>query len=93
MSSWYDLSLTMLFINSFSAKGNIQVFATNTDSGESAHNKLSHLKSALFAFVQNCITWEMDTPDFEQGRVYFKQFGAERVKNIWVRIDSEADKT
>ena len=22
----------------------------------------------------------MDTPDFEHGRVYFKQFGAERVK-------------
>ena len=24
----------------------------------------------------------MDTPDFEHGRVYFKQFGAERVKSI-----------
>ena len=39
-----------LFINSFSAKGNIEVFASNTDSGESARNELSHLKSALFAF-------------------------------------------
>ena len=37
-------------INSFSAKGNIEVFANNTDSGESARNELSHLKSALFAF-------------------------------------------
>ena len=36
--------------NSFSAKGNIEAFANNTDSGESARNKLSHLKSALFAF-------------------------------------------
>ena len=24
----------------------------------------------------------MDTPDFEHGRVYFKQFGAERVKEF-----------
>ena len=24
----------------------------------------------------------METPDFEHGRVYFKQFGAERVKII-----------
>ena len=24
----------------------------------------------------------MDTPDFEHGRVYFKQFGAERVNSI-----------
>ena len=31
---------------SFSAKGNIEVFANNTDSGESARNELSHLKSA-----------------------------------------------
>ena len=37
-------------INPFSAKGNIEVFANNTDSGESARNELSHLKSALFAF-------------------------------------------
>ena len=44
--------------NSFSAKGNIQVFANNTDSGESIRN------------------------DFEHGRVFFKQFGAERVKQI-----------
>ena len=38
---------TVLYI-SFSAKGNIQDFANNTDSGESARNELSHLKSALF---------------------------------------------
>ena len=25
---------------------------------------------------------EMDTPDFEHGRVYFKQFGAERVNKL-----------
>ena len=37
-------------LNSFCAKGNIEVFANNTDSGESARNELSHLKSALFAF-------------------------------------------
>ena len=35
-------------INSFSAKGNIELFANNADSGESARNELSHLKSALF---------------------------------------------
>ena len=38
-------------LNSFSAKGNIEVFANNTDSGESARNELFHLKSALFAFL------------------------------------------
>ena len=37
-------------INSFSDKGKIEVFANNTDSGESARNELSHLKSASFAF-------------------------------------------
>ena len=36
-------------VNSFSSKGNIEVFANNTDSGESARNELSHLKSELFA--------------------------------------------
>ena len=25
----------------------------------------------------------METPDFEHGRVYFKQFGAERVKQFY----------
>ena len=35
---------------SFNAKGNIEVFANNTDSGESDRNELSHLKSALFTF-------------------------------------------
>ena len=30
--------------------GYIVLFANNTDSGESACNELSHLKSALFAF-------------------------------------------
>ena len=34
----------------FSAKGNIEAFANNTDAGESARNELIHLKSALFAF-------------------------------------------
>ena len=37
-------------VNSFSAKGNIDDFANNADSGEPARNELSHLKSALFAF-------------------------------------------
>ena len=39
-----------LSVNSFSATGNVEVFANNADSGESARNELSHLKSALFAF-------------------------------------------
>ena len=34
--------------NSISAKGNIELFANNADSDESARNELSHLKSALF---------------------------------------------
>ena len=37
------------FFNSYSAKGNIELFAKNTDSGESAHNELFHLKSVLFS--------------------------------------------
>ena len=36
--------------NSFSDYGNIDVFANNTGSGESAGNELSHLKPALFTF-------------------------------------------
>ena len=28
------------------------------------------------------MTREMETPDFEHGRVYFKQFGAERVEKL-----------
>ena len=39
-----------VYLKSFSAKGKIELFANNTDSGESARNELSHLKSALFAF-------------------------------------------
>ena len=35
-------------LNSFSAKGNIELFANNADSGKSARNELSHLESALF---------------------------------------------
>ena len=37
-------------VKSFSATGNIEAFANSTDSGESARNELSYLKSALFAF-------------------------------------------
>ena len=37
-----------IVFNSFSAKGNIELFANNADSGETARNELSHLKSALF---------------------------------------------
>ena len=37
-------------IKSFSANGNIEVFANNTDTGKSARNELPHMKSALFAF-------------------------------------------
>ena len=43
-SFWY------MGFNSFSATGNIEVFANNADSGEPARDELSHLKSALFAF-------------------------------------------
>ena len=39
-----------LLFNSISSTGNTEVFANNADSGESARNELSHLKSALFAF-------------------------------------------
>ena len=42
--------MSPVLVNSFSAKGNIQVFANNTDAGESARNELSRLKSVLFAF-------------------------------------------
>ena len=56
-------------INTFSAKGNIEVFANNPDSGESARNELSHLESALFAFKlynysKTLNIREMETPDF-----------------------------
>ena len=37
-------------ITSYIVDGNIEVFANNTDSSESARNELSHLESALFAF-------------------------------------------
>ena len=48
---WYtSFYATCSYVNSFSAKGNIDVSANKTDSGESARNELSHLKSALFAF-------------------------------------------
>ena len=51
----YDVYLLLqkskdIQLNSFSANGNIEVFANNADSGESARDELSHLKSALFAF-------------------------------------------
>ena len=51
MNNFYTIfkcRLSELFLNSFSAKGNIELFANNTDSGEAARNELSHLKSALF---------------------------------------------
>ena len=43
------MPLLKYLFNPFSAKGKIEGFANNTDSGESARNELSHLKSALFA--------------------------------------------
>ena len=43
------LLLQQCFLNSFSAKGNIALFANNAYSGESTRNELSHLKSALFS--------------------------------------------
>ena len=60
------------------------MFSNNTDSGESARNEPSHLKSALLARlsyrnIQKLLLhekWEL--PDFENGRDYFKRFGAER---------------
>ena len=72
-------------VTSFSAKGNIELFANNTDSGDSARNELSHLKSALFAlwlfkYSKTIKAYTIGSPEFEYGGVYFKQFGAERVK-------------
>ena len=64
LTDMYEWSL-----NSFSAKGNIEVFAINADSGDSARNESKTFKN-----------WEMAY--FEHGRVYFKQFGTERVKNM-----------
>ena len=78
--------------NSFSATGNVEVFANNADSGESARHELSHLESALFAFQlpeksNTFINGEKDTPNFEHGRIYFKQFDAERVnENNFIKI-------
>ena len=39
-----------LSVQLFQRQRQIEVLANNTDSGESARNELSHLKSALFAF-------------------------------------------
>ena len=50
MRMYIHITCVTIFLNPFSAKGNIEVFADNTDSGESACDELSHLKSALFAF-------------------------------------------
>ena len=74
-------------LNRFSAKGNIELSENNTDSGESARNELSHLKSALFGlwlskYSKHIKAYIIELPDFEHRRVYFKQFGAERVKRI-----------
>ena len=70
--------------NSISANGNIEIFPNNTDANEKTHNELSDLKSALsisdIQLSKTLITLEMERPDFEHGRVYLKQFGAERVK-------------
>ena len=52
-------------VNSFIAKGNIELFANNTDSGESARNELSHLKSA-----QKSYDMKIESFEFEYGRVY-----------------------
>ena len=78
--------MNLFYFNSFSAKGNLELFANNTDSGESARNELSHLQSALFAswlskYSKTIKAYTIESPDFEHGRVYFKQFGAERVNN------------
>ena len=47
-SHYPTVCMHVKLFNSFSAKGNIELFANNADSGESARNELSHLKSALF---------------------------------------------
>ena len=46
----FQLYLKNNAFNSFSANGNIELFANNTDSGETVRDELSHLKSALFCF-------------------------------------------
>ena len=45
----YKDYIWFLVLTYFSAKGNFEVFANNTDSGESARNELLRLKSAYFA--------------------------------------------
>ena len=70
-----------LIFNSFSAKGNIQVFANNTDSLRADSPEISIVCLLVIKIVQTVITWEMEMPDFEHGRVYFKQFGAKRFKD------------
>ena len=47
---WDAVIMMIAYFNSFSAKGNIELFANNTDPGKSARDELSHLKSALFTF-------------------------------------------
>ena len=44
------LNKIIVSFNSFSDKGNIDIFENNADSGEPARNEPSHLKSALFGF-------------------------------------------
>ena len=43
------VSPILCYLNSFSARGNIEHFANNAYSGESARNELSHPKPALFS--------------------------------------------
>ena len=70
-------------LNSFRAKGNIEVFANNADTSESARDELTHLNLHCLSFSYHnspkLLLHERWTPDFEHGRIYFKQFGAERV--------------
>ena len=70
--------------NSFTAKDKFfckQYWFRRVSSWRAVSPEISIVCLLVIKIVQHCITWEMETPDFEQWRVYFKQFGAERVNN------------
>ena len=63
----------------------MEIFANNTDSGESARNELSHLKSALFAFLLSKYPttfseWEMVMPDLNMEESTFNNSALKELK-------------
>ena len=87
MSKESSLFLFFMLFNSFSAKGNIEVFCKQcrfrwVSSWRAVSPEISIVCLLFMKIVQVLIKWEIETPDFKHGRVYFKQFGAERVKSL-----------